>query len=250
MFTSNSCRQTVIRPLKQYVITGRIRTMCEELSPSTAIELKIGVKESPDSEWPEAWLMTDILKDKKAENRMTPNVPVAPDMLRKIGLSYWKMDAEKYTYPIKSVPWNPNNSMDPKLRQIRHDRGYSYADIITIHPDHLPGYEEKVSSFFKEHIHDAEEIRYVVGGSGYFDVRDKDDRWVRIRFKKGDLMTLPEGIYHRFTKDSINTIHLMRLFIGNPIWTSFNRPCEEHPSRKKYVEQYINNESSRNVVNQ
>lgn len=152
------------------------------------------------------------------------------------------MDAENYTYPIQSVPWNPNDSMDPKLIQIRNDRGYSYADIITIHQDHLPGYEEKTQAFFKEHIHDAEEIRYAIDGSGYFDVRDKEDRWVRIPFKKGDLMTLPEGIYHRFTKDSINTIHMMRLFIGSPIWTSFNRPCEEHPSRKKYVEQYLNKE--------
>mmetsp|Transcript_50548 Transcript_50548/g.50918 ORF Transcript_50548/g.50918 Transcript_50548/m.50918 type:complete len:136 (-) Transcript_50548:101-508(-) len=105
-----------------------------------------------------------------------------------------------------------------------------------------PATKKKTHAFFKEHIHDAEEIRYVVDGSGYFDVRDKEDRWVRIPFKKGDLMTLPEGIYHRFTKDSIDTIHLMRLFIGSPIWTSFNRPCEEHPSRKKYVEQYLNKE--------
>jgi hypothetical protein len=34
--------------------------------------------------------------------------------------------------------------------------GYSYADIISIRPDLLPGYDEKVKSFFEEHIHDAE----------------------------------------------------------------------------------------------
>mmetsp|Transcript_2465 Transcript_2465/g.2670 ORF Transcript_2465/g.2670 Transcript_2465/m.2670 type:complete len:226 (+) Transcript_2465:38-715(+) len=214
-----------------------MRTMSDE--GITTHTPKVGVKESPDSEWPEAWMMSDDIRDQKAENRLEPNMSVGVEGLRKIGLSYWKMDAETYTYPVKSVPWNPNDSMDPKLSQIRDDRGYSYADIITVHPDHLPGYEEKVKSFFEEHIHDAEEIRYILGGSGYFDVRDEHDKWVRILVKKGDLMTLPEGIYHRFTTDEANCIHAMRLFVGQPVWTPFNRPCEEHPSREKFVEQYL-----------
>ena len=54
--------------------------------------------------------------------------------------------------------------------------GYSYADIISVRPDLLPGYETKIKAFFEEHIHDAEEIRYILGGSGYFDVRNADDR--------------------------------------------------------------------------
>jgi len=52
-------------------------------------------------------------------------------------------------------------------------------------------------------------------------------------------MTLPEGIYHRFTCDETDYIHAMRLFIGQPVWTPFNRPQEEHPSRKKFVSNVI-----------
>ena len=153
--------------------------------------------------------------------------------------SFWKMDAEKYSYPIKAVPWNPKDSVDPRLNAIRDARGYSYADIITVHPDHLPGYDEKVKAFFEEHIHDAEEIRYILSGSGYFDVRNKEDKWVRVHIKKGDLMTLPEGIYHRFTVDETDYIHAMRLFVGVPVWTPFNRPQEDHESRKKFVKTYL-----------
>lgn len=34
---------------------------------------------------------------------------------------------------------------DPELEKIRKEQGYSYMDIITIHKDTLPNYEEKVT---------------------------------------------------------------------------------------------------------
>jgi len=209
-----------------------------ETKPEVSKEV---VAESPDSEWPEAWYMMEdgTYEDQKERNRLSPNKPVPVDSLRKLGIQYWKMDAENYTYPPKAIPWDPKDATDPKLMGIRDDRGYSYADIITVRPDLLPGYDQKIKAFFEEHIHDAEEIRYILDGSGYFDIRDNDDKWIRIWIKKGDLMTLPEGCYHRFTCDEKDSIQAMRLFIGQPVWTPFNRPQEEHASRKLYVDNYV-----------
>jgi 1,2-dihydroxy-3-keto-5-methylthiopentene dioxygenase len=161
-----------------------------------------GFPMAPDEEWPDAWMLAEddptVETEQCKEHRQEPNVKVTAADMKKLGIFYWKMDAKSYEYPEMAVPWDPQDATDPKLKALRDDRGYSYADVITIHPDKLPDFDKKIKSFFEEHIHDAEEIRYILGGSGFFDVRDFNDKWVRVHVKAGDLMTLPEGTYVLF----------------------------------------------------
>ncbi len=91
------------------------------------------------------------------------------------------------------------------MEDIAKTRNYANRDEITVSPDAMgAAYDEKIRLFYDEHIHEDEEIRYILKGTGYFDVRDQDDRWVRIRAEPGDLLILPAGIYHRFTVDEEN----------------------------------------------
>lgn len=114
--------------------------------------------------------------------RCDPNKPASTEQLRKLGVLQWQLDAD-------------NHEKDPKLKAIRADRNYSYQvifhgtvsensslrrtlpsgalttgtrlqDVITIRKDTLPNYEEKLKSFFEEHLHTDEEIRYILEGSG------------------------------------------------------------------------------------
>lgn len=60
----------------------------------------------------------------------------------------------------------------------------------------------QIKKFFQEHIHSDDEVRLVVEGSGYFDIRNpENDKWIRIEVVKNDLISIPPGLYHRFTLD-------------------------------------------------
>jgi 1,2-dihydroxy-3-keto-5-methylthiopentene dioxygenase len=131
-----------------------------------------------------------------------------------------------------------------KIESICAERNYASRDVITISPQTLPNYDAKLKIFFTEHLHDDEEIRFIVEGSGFFDIRNKDDIWVRIHCTSGDMIILPAGSYHRFTLDTTNYVKAMRLFkeviiinIKDPVWTPINRDkgSDLHPIRQVYV---------------
>jgi len=177
----------------------------------------------------ESWYMDSSNEDQHLPHHLHPPKYVTHEELAKLGVLHWVLDADAY-------------ETDPELKKIRKERGYDYEDIILVSPEKLENYEAKIKSFYEEHIHTDEEVRYCLDGSGYFDVRNSEDNWIRVWVKKGDLIILPAGCYHRFTLDQSNYIKAMRLFVGSPIWTPYNRPQDDHPIRKTYIDHFLSKE--------
>ncbi|CAH2079144.1 unnamed protein product [Thlaspi arvense] len=215
----------------------------------------------------QAWYMDDSLEDQRLPHHKDPKEFISLDKLAELGVLSWRLDADNYETDeeLKKI----RESRDLKcqmfdfdkarlnLRWVYSERNYSCCELLRdnlvkgwvykddfceVCPEKLQNYEEKVKSFFEEHLHTDEEIRYCVAGSGYFDVRDRDEAWIRVWVKKGGMIVLPAGIYHRFTVDSDNYIkeveicwfkQAMRLFVGEPVWTPYNRPHDHLPARYK-----------------
>lgn len=171
-----------------------------------------------------AWYMDSSEEDQRLEHhRQPPHFLDLDELFKATGVEYFKLNPDD---PVK----------DKKLEKIKYDRHYTYEDQLTCSKECLPNYEEKLRNFFTEHLHTDEEIRLVLEGSGYFDVRDGKEEWIRIEVVPGDMIVIPAGIYHRFTLDTKNFIVAKRFFIGEPVWTPHNRPADDLDCRKLYLQ--------------
>lgn len=173
----------------------------------------------------EAWYFNPCDEDPKLPHKYTPNRPVAREHLDELGMRIWRLDADNWE----------NNEL---LERIKKERGYNYWDVVTMAPNMID-YDSKVKHFFTEHLHADEEIRFLLEGGGYWDIRDYDEKWIRFRIQKGDLVVLPPGMYHRFTLDTENHVKAMRLFKGLPCWTQHERPADDMDARKLYVQNVL-----------
>lgn len=109
-------------------------------------------------------------------------IPADDATLAAIGVLHWHI-------PVPA----PSTGDYPEVDAVARERGYKNRDVITITKEGLGDlYEAKLKSFYEEcaslrrllggsntdkrsyrHMHEDEEIRYILEGSGFFDVRGK-----------------------------------------------------------------------------
>jgi len=60
-------------------------------------------------------------------------------------------------------------------------------------------------------------------------------------YSNAEMVSLIETIFHYW-------LQAMRLFVGEPIWTPYNRPQDEHPVRKDYIDHFLKTQLNKKDV--
>ncbi|MFW6050761.1 MAG: 1,2-dihydroxy-3-keto-5-methylthiopentene dioxygenase [Myxococcota bacterium] len=119
------------------------------------------------------------------------------------------------------LPTDPR-AYQGSLDDLKAQRGYVEQDEVSLSPE-TPDLDAVCAKFLDEHLHDEDEVRFVLSGEGVFDIRSRDDRWMRVKVETGDLIVVPEKRYHRFMLTDRKQIRCVRLFKDRSGWTPHYR---------------------------
>ena len=137
------------------------------------------------------------------------DAPIDEAALRAEGVSYEKLgvDPSAFRAPLDAL----------KARA-----GYVEEDQVELRPD-TPSLDAICAKFVDEHLHTEDEVRFVLEGEGVFDIRSRDDRWMRVTVEEGDLIVVPKDRHHRFFLTDRKTIRCVRLFQDKSGWVPHYR---------------------------
>ncbi|HKP60100.1 MAG TPA: cupin domain-containing protein [Polyangiales bacterium] len=123
--------------------------------------------------------------------------------------------------PYQVLPTDPGKYRGA-VDALKNERGYVEEDVIELQPT-TPNLNAICAKFIDEHHHDEDEVRFVLEGEGIFDIRSRDDKWMRVQVEKGDLIVVPKGRHHRFLLTDRQQIRCVRLFLDKSGWVPHYR---------------------------
>jgi len=126
------------------------------------------------------------------------------------------------------VPAHPTSSAAPQeeilaaysaeIDRLKAHGGYVTADVINVTAQ-TPGLDAMLAKFSREHLHDEDEVRFIVAGHGVFHIHPPNASVVAIEVEAGDLIRVPRGTWHWFDLCSDRQIRAIRLFQDPAGWT-------------------------------
>ncbi len=166
--------------------------------------------------WPLEWLqvggyLPGAMRLSWLERASNGTLGPEPDLgeLVQVGVQYRRLEVE-------------SSERQPTLDELKTQNGYIDQDVVELRPD-TPDLEDICAKYAGEHLHDDDEVRYVLEGEGIFDSRNENDRWVRVTVEPGDLIVVPAKVHHRFFLTDKKHIRCMRLFTDANGWVPHYR---------------------------
>ena len=132
-----------------------------------------------------------------------------------VGLERWQAGA--------ALPDQPGNedilaAYSADIERLKARGGYQSCDVLRMTPEH-PDKVALRAKFLAEHIHDDDEVRFFVEGSGMFYVR-VDGMVHALECTAGDLIVLPAGTTHWFDTGERPHFTAIRLFVTPEGWVA------------------------------
>jgi 1,2-dihydroxy-3-keto-5-methylthiopentene dioxygenase len=152
-----------------------------------------------------------------SENRRIDDAGEIREFLAPYGICYERWPVEERVDPDAS-PDEILAAYRPEVERLMNEGDYVTADVINV-TSNVPGLQEMLDRFNKEHTHSEDEVRFIVKGRGVFYIHGKDGRVFAIEVEGGDLINVPKGTQHWFDLCADRTIRAIRLFQDKSGWT-------------------------------
>ena len=110
------------------------------------------------------------------------------------------------------------SAYDNGITRISKAEGYQSVDVLRIFPDN-PKREEIRAKYLAEHIHDDDEARFFVEGSGMFYIH-ANEKVFMILCEAGDYIRVPRGATHWFDMSAVPHVTVIRWFTRPDGWVA------------------------------
>ncbi len=159
------------------------------------------------------------------EDRSLNETAEISDFLGQFGIWYRRFDGQVRLEDDASEEKILEAYAEP-IRQLMEEGKYATADVIDVSPA-TPGLEAMLNKFNKEHWHDENEVRFIVGGRGLFHIHPENGPVFSLEVEEGDMINVPKGTHHWFDLCEDRTIRAIRLFEDSSGWTPHYTGSEE-----------------------
>jgi 1,2-dihydroxy-3-keto-5-methylthiopentene dioxygenase len=148
--------------------------------------------------------------------------------------AHW-MEPSEHACPIETLrgegigaePFDPRSAEELTWR-LKTQRGWQGEERVQLSQTvRVRTLEAMVAKEADEHAHTADEVRFIVQGEAVYDVRARDERWIRIWVSAGDLVTIPAKRYHRFLLGQQAGIEYVHIFEDRAALLSLFRQSQD-----------------------